>query len=405
MANDRRSSWGALARAIWPALWLLIPASSTAWDNHTTHRQITDQAVQLLQKTNGLSYRELTPHQSDISDGAEQEDNYSFSDEVWGNYARVIYHFYNPRTGQGFGYNELLQPISPPNESAWDLGREIWNRALQEYRDGQKAKAYRFLGRAAHLLTGDASQAAHVHDDPHAPFLLGGDNSPSEDYAATPEGLSFLSADNLSKIEGENYSTPDEFIINLSRLAYETSRWKGSAEYQFPGYIWAGSRFIPMDSVSRKPWDLVREKQIDHLEAYATKTLYCNPQYYRDLKPSEYNQDFWVINPEENKFDSGTYYYIDRFDDFYVDSADFGTRPGSEYVTRKLAGPSIQYTAGLIKLFAKKVDPYPPVVTLTDSQGNLIANGEAMQDNTLVVQARDPADFSEYGDYPTASGI
>jgi hypothetical protein len=94
-------------------------------------------------------------------------------------------HFWNPDVPSAGGYDcaalggtynrglkKILGIAAPANmeshfDSSYQLALDYWqNRILPKYRDGEKAEAYYWLGRVAHLLE-DLTVPAHVLDDPH----------------------------------------------------------------------------------------------------------------------------------------------------------------------------------------------------------------------------------------------
>ena len=151
-----------------------------SWNPDATHSTISRSAI-ILVKGNSP---EISDYSNELVQGSIDEDKKTFPGEAPFDLIRGRYHFFNPRTRLGLAFDMGLDyVVPPPNESSRSLGLREWVVAIQDYAHGDKSTAYRTLGRICHLLTQDASQPAHIHDDPHAPwFAAGGDEAPTGKY-------------------------------------------------------------------------------------------------------------------------------------------------------------------------------------------------------------------------------
>jgi hypothetical protein len=73
----------------------------------------------------------------------------------------------------------LLDTTFISTENALQKSRHFWSLALGAYANGDKAKAYEYLGHIAHLL-GDMTVPTHAHNDAHVDFF--GDSDPYEEW-------------------------------------------------------------------------------------------------------------------------------------------------------------------------------------------------------------------------------
>ncbi len=125
--------------------------------------------------------------------------------------AQPINHFYNPVTGQN------TMPFA--RITALGLAARHHNRAVQLWFRGRhfgKRGAFYTLGRSIHLLQ-DMTSPAHVHDDPHVPFI------DSDDF----------------EFWGEvNYQIPPDVLANLEP-------WEPEGEIVLPGGVRVDSASPP----------------------------------------------------------------------------------------------------------------------------------------------------------------
>jgi hypothetical protein len=91
-------------------------------------------------------------------------------------YHPYCHHFWNPDGGEEAGLYWVKQW-----DSAYRRAQTLWDdKVIPNYNSGNKAEAYQWLGRVAHLLT-DMSVPAHVHLDVHIGDPISGDDN-YEDY-------------------------------------------------------------------------------------------------------------------------------------------------------------------------------------------------------------------------------
>jgi len=151
------------------AIGLLIVSPALAYDDNTTHRAITYEAIKLFEFYNP-NQDFLGLEEDLIIQGSEDEDEAP----------RWLNHFYDPVHNRGFkGGRSSKDWAQNPNAQASRPGNGVingyfsdsndfsWPRAIYEYAWGDKERALLSLGHVLHLVQ-DATVPDHTRDDAHA---------------------------------------------------------------------------------------------------------------------------------------------------------------------------------------------------------------------------------------------
>lgn len=130
------------------------------YDTNVAHPGIIHQAVLLYNKNNNqkISVQEL----GWLKQGVADEDNPT----------RWLNHFYDPIYNKGLtlGKQNISAKIwtqDPASQTTFSLGDNSWQRALDDYKKGDKERAFKELGHVLHLM-GDMTVPAHTRDSVHA---------------------------------------------------------------------------------------------------------------------------------------------------------------------------------------------------------------------------------------------
>lgn len=106
--------------------------------------------------------------------------------------------------------------------NAFQVSQTLWTRALGAYAEGDVAKAYRYLGMAAHFL-GDQTIPAHAHNDRHPAIL--GDGDYYEVTMSTPgSGPRFVGGQYAELNELETAAVASKGILLPPSYITETER-------------------------------------------------------------------------------------------------------------------------------------------------------------------------------------
>lgn len=165
-------------------LILLFSFTVSAYDDKTTHPAITDEIVDFYANFNFQFSDELRKYKDDIIQGSIDED----IPPRWMN------HFYDPIYNRGWkGYrsskewavSSIIQSSSASSSIASLFGDDdqdySWERAIKDYVNGNKKRAYYALGHVLHLIE-DAFVPDHTRNDTHGyKHIIG--FSPYEDWA------------------------------------------------------------------------------------------------------------------------------------------------------------------------------------------------------------------------------
>lgn len=230
-----------------------------AYDDKTTHPALTDEIVDFY----NISFdNNLTPEEKEwIVQGAIDEDTPP----------RWINHFYDPIWEKGWSgehtgwlWEGLVQDISywilaqfePVSSLNWLHNRSLqtsyslyggdhtWDRAVEEYRKGNKKEAYRTLGHVLHLIE-DASVPDHTRNDTHAhemQWATGDYGSPYEEYLKqynrqTIKQLRIIEALWKDGRQSPQFATVDDYLISLAKYSngyFFSKDTINNSDYQYP---------------------------------------------------------------------------------------------------------------------------------------------------------------------------
>ena len=124
-----------------------------------------------------------------VLEGAYEEDDDEYGIDLGPANDSFMNHFWDPDFGYDYGVMKMVWDLWGRHHSSLWRAHLWWNRAREEYLvNGDKAKAYYFLGRIAHLLA-DMGTPEHVHNDLH----------PSDDIPDA--GDVFMDLDDISNYE------------------------------------------------------------------------------------------------------------------------------------------------------------------------------------------------------------
>jgi len=147
-------------------LFVMAPgvyAYSVADDGEPVHEEICDEALVLYMVDHPGS--EVEQMYTDyIRVGAGNEDLHDHVYDRSGAYV-TMNHFWNADNGPD---DTVDTNVLTDSENAWRKARSYWAMAVGQYRNGNKAAAYEYLGHVAHQI-GDMSLPSHVHNDMHWP--------------------------------------------------------------------------------------------------------------------------------------------------------------------------------------------------------------------------------------------
>jgi len=157
----------------------LLPFSSFAYSDSTTHPGLTDEIIDLF----NLYYSEFK-----ISDKEKELAKKGSTDED--NEIRMFHHFYDPvykrglemagtkwQSSKNWSEDTIAQARFYDQAFAGSLksyfssnSDHTWQRAIYEYAWGDKSRAIYDLGHILHLIE-DASVPDHTRNDPHPPWF------------------------------------------------------------------------------------------------------------------------------------------------------------------------------------------------------------------------------------------
>lgn len=278
-----------------------------AYDDKTTHPALTDEIVDFYNLLHVDT--PLTPEQKEwVVEGAMQEDTPP----------RWINHFYDPEKKIGWSgehtgwlWERMMQSISywmlaqyePVSSLNWLRNRELqlsyalyggdhtWDRAVEEYRKGNKKEAYRTLGHVLHLIE-DASVPDHTRNDTHAHELrwaTGDYGSPYEEYLKqynrqTIKQLRIAEALMRERQRPPASSIIDDYLISLAKysnnyfFSKDTINETGDGDkfkYQYPKIIRDNSVIGYGKDEGENEFELVSVKtSIDVINRITAKNYY-----------------------------------------------------------------------------------------------------------------------------------
>jgi hypothetical protein len=156
-----------------------------------THERMAEMGLDLIDAT---AEARMPAFKAQIRAGAGHEDEF---DHIYGypNHAILgaaiitMTHFWDADPGDNTPstYGEFEEPVVDlgidtsfiVTENALQKSRHFWTLALGSYANGDKAKAYEYLGHIVHFM-GDMSVPTHAHGDAHVDLF--GDEDPYEEW-------------------------------------------------------------------------------------------------------------------------------------------------------------------------------------------------------------------------------
>ncbi|MBI5595384.1 MAG: hypothetical protein HY928_04775, partial [Elusimicrobia bacterium] len=393
-----------------------------AYDSVTTHPRITEEAIEILSPTGDDPYPEIRRFRNGIVVGSSDEDFVIGLTEplqrgIVGQTA-VLQHFFNPTTRSG-----LRVPIFSRRNSALAHARELWNFSVISYSQPlpelgglqiSRERSYFALGRILHLLTQDLAQPGHTHDDAHPPHpilkAIAEDRSDLE-FAAEkvahdfpsqfPTGTRALLAQPSSSFP-ENELSPEDFGEELARKTYESSRFAGRFDWANGiGVVAVGSliseaRESPADADPLSPcaahlhWEIVGN-------SFGRRLCFDPATEFDGLR--DLSNDWWIIKQRlsgeaprttNSAEPQDEFVYFDRYDE--VDIKIGGARKNltQHFIAQNLP-MAIEYSAGLLQLFANTVDPVAPTFQIREEtlDGEIIAPNAFSRATRVAVEAVD----------------
>ena len=144
------------------------------------HETMVGHAMNVLKRRPG-GPTESDNHIADLKGGAGDED---VRDHVYGHEDAgllkdafiTITHFWDADRGPDDRVEIAGGLLDYPN--AWQKAKSLWAMALGHYAEGNKQRAYEYVGHVAHLI-GDMTVPTHAHDDTHVDLH---DDDPYEEW-------------------------------------------------------------------------------------------------------------------------------------------------------------------------------------------------------------------------------
>lgn len=218
---------------------LLLSNPVLAYDDQTTHPALTDEIVDFYNLS--FSEKQLTNQEKEwVIKGAMDEDTPP----------RWINHFYDPIykvgwSGEKSGIwptmliqyfsEKVLSSAEPVSSLNWlhnqnlqseygdYQGNRTWERAIYEYANNNKEKAYYTLGYILHL-TEDATVPDHTRNDTHAHelrYMTGDYGSPYEEFSKryTRQTLNIIQELKQKGYEPIIFNSIDNYLISLAEYS------------------------------------------------------------------------------------------------------------------------------------------------------------------------------------------
>jgi len=286
-----------------------------AYDDSTTHRAVTQEAIKLFEFYNP-SQKFVDFEKDLIIQGSEDEDAAP----------RWLNHFYDPVHNRGFkgGRSSKVWAESPDAQASRpgnglvrsyfsDPNDFSWPRAVYEYAWGDKERALLSLGHVLHLVQ-DATVPDHTRDDAHA-F-----KKTYEKYAERFTTSSFRLADDLT-IAGQKpirFDTLNEYFDSLA--------------------VFSNGNFFSDDTI---------------LDEYFNKPIVKEEKYFRLRNGINYNFGFGVLAQALTRIDSKRNLFSGQIEKTYQ-LDDIDNLVVSDY-WQHLSEKAVLGSAGVIELFFKEV--------------------------------------------------
>jgi hypothetical protein len=233
--------------------------------------------------------------------------------------------------------------------SAWTVSEDLWAFAKDQYKQGNKDRAYYYLGRVVHLLE-DMGCPPHVHNDPHpsyAPYeytmgkvFVNGEIKNRDEY---PKGRSIYltwHTDALKKV-----LITDETSISALEIRNNPSNYLSD---DMPLVIQSFEALKSTDPQSNSAF----KEYKDLLEAEAVSNIEENWSNQTDLF-----RIFYSMNELSDDFPSGDYDgdIIKNHDDDDSDMKDYNSY---HYYAPVIQPAIIEHLAGLYLLFWKETHAF-----------------------------------------------
>jgi len=133
-------------------------------DQGPIHETLVGYAMSVYQEAHPNA--EMSNYLATIQHGAWHEDQYDLVDDEYGIFSSCTTqpHFWDGDKGPNDPVDNVINCDADRN--SWQRSLVMWGMALGQYRAGNKAGAYEYLGHVAHQLA-DNSLPAHAHEDAH----------------------------------------------------------------------------------------------------------------------------------------------------------------------------------------------------------------------------------------------
>ncbi|OGF87230.1 hypothetical protein A3B19_03280 [Candidatus Giovannonibacteria bacterium RIFCSPLOWO2_01_FULL_46_32] len=256
-----------------------------AYSPHYTHPDLTEEMVKFYNASEGQKIG--GEFLQVLRRGSINED----TDPRW------INHFYDPQSGEGWTGEhlgphgkEMVQGISntlvamnftPLPAPKWAEDQEAqnkfidygwnhtWQKAIYDYANGDKEKAFESLGYVLHLIE-DMSVPDHTRNDSH-PHVAGDPGSPYEEWAKLYTNNNKL--DTAEKLLGEKAATPQFFNL------------KGAFDYTAK---YSNENFFSEETIVDSKYNLPKH---DYEKFFGTTKFYYKTDIFGDYPIAKRTQD------------------------------------------------------------------------------------------------------------------
>ena len=204
MLNQKLKRLSVITLSLFLVFTFLISAIS-AYDNRVAHPNLTAAAVGVY---NQAGERKVSDEEKDwIVKGSIDEDMDP----------RYLNHFYNPKTGAGlYGFHNAREWAKIQFDYSGDYSIPS---ILDNYRAGDKLRAYQGVGHILHLLE-DMGTPAHARVDPHS------DGDPYEKWVSENGQIS-------GNFSLKTFSSPYDAMHNLANFTYDGFYSRDSIDTSF----------------------------------------------------------------------------------------------------------------------------------------------------------------------------
>lgn len=404
-------------------------APSWAYENKCTHPTMAENSATLLHTATEDRYGELIRSDmvAELSRGADIEDEFIDAGAVQiPSEAAVLNHFYNPAdVPRALNLPGIGAAVGFINVDAVSRAKLLRERAVNQYRDGDKKAAYLSFGRAMHLLE-DLHQPAHTHNDMHIPKVglrvlpLLGRAFDGHDSSAIERHVEDLCKANRAAIPSGSAvrsvpPNPDSeaILIEGALESYGNSSFQGGVGD--PSLIQVVTNTLPIRKVAAVQGQPDKCLAVPHwvAEDSVTGESLCFNDRIKHEGPliDNLDNDWWelyggsarALVPEEGP-------YQVYFDSYNAVSTGREIAPGTfetltEYFASIQLRPAVERGATYLKIFARQVDDVEPRFNSLRTLGPPPANfapGATIDQSTIEVAVEDPEDAACS---PVPSGI